>query len=226
MQTKLIYMEQMQLYECEARVIDIESKDGKVDIMLEQTIFYPQGGGQPYDTGLIFTDTSIFEVEEVRYDNGIVHHIGFFKIGKFEVRENVMCEVDKEKRKIHTRLHSIGHLIDIVVKELKLDWKSTKGYHFPQGAYSEYRGNMKGKDTTDIIRQLENKSNEVVGRNIETKIEFSTSHTQDGKPLRIIYYGDFGVPCGGTHVKNLKDISSVTIRKVKQDKDIIRVSYA
>lgn len=226
MQTKLIYMEHMQQFACVARVLSIQADNGLLSIILDQTVFYPQGGGQPYDVGSISSRGALFQVKEVRYVNGVVYHIGTFEIDSFGVGDTVTCEIDINRRKINTRLHSIGHLIDIAIQELNLNWEPAKGYHFPEGAYIEYRGNTDGKDLVELVKEIETKSNNIVSRKIDTRIEFSKNNTQDGKPLRTVYYGDFGVPCGGTHVKNLEDIVSVTIRKIKQDKDKIRVSYA
>ena len=45
------------------------------------------------------------------------------------------------------------------------------------------------------------------------------------KPCRVVMYGDFGVPCGGTHVANLSELVSMTIRKIKSEKGNIRVAY-
>jgi len=45
------------------------------------------------------------------------------------------------------------------------------------------------------------------------------------KPSRVVLYGDFGVPCGGTHVKQLSDIGSINVRKMKASGDSLRVSY-
>jgi Ser-tRNA(Ala) deacylase AlaX len=219
-------MEHMQQYTCIATIADIKKENGITTIILDQTIFYPQGGGQPYDTGVISNDGGLFTVSEVSYKDGIVNHIGIFEIGDFAVGDTVTCEVDVDKRKIHTRLHSAGHLLDIAIKELDLKWKPGKGYHFPQGPYIEYAGSLHGKDTTDLMKEIEAKCQEIIGRNIETRIEFSETKTQDGKLLRTVYYGNVGIPCGGTHVANLKDISQVTIRKIKQDKETIKLSYA
>ncbi len=226
MQTKLIYMEYMQQYTCDAKVLDVRTDKNIVSIILDQTVFYPQGGGQPYDVGTISSDNVIFQVKEVRYIDGEVQHIGTFESGSFKIGENVSCEIDADRRKINTRLHSIGHLIDLAAKELQRSWIPMKGYHFPEGAYIEYGGNIKGKDTMQIVKEIEDKCNEIILRKIETRIEFSENDVHDGKPLRTVYFGDFGINCGGTHVANLEDIGSVTIRKIKQDKDTIRVSYA
>lgn len=110
-QTKLVYMEDMQLLEAEAYVDAIEQKDDKTIVYLDKTIFYPQGGGQPYDTGTMTAGNITFVVEEVRYNEGSVQHIGHFEGGKFMTDETVVCHLDTGRRVLNTRLHSAGHEI-------------------------------------------------------------------------------------------------------------------
>lgn len=115
-ETKLLYMSDMNTYIYSAVIVDIRKReDGNMEIYLNQTIFYPQGGGQPWDTGSIevlsnkrsSTAKNNFNVIEVRYIDGRVMHV-------IEVPENiqiqqgsvdalisigdrVICSVDKEK---------------------------------------------------------------------------------------------------------------------------------
>lgn len=49
--TKLLCLEEMNALSCTAEVVDIFEEDGKTVAVLDQTVFYPQGGGQPYDKG-------------------------------------------------------------------------------------------------------------------------------------------------------------------------------
>ena len=84
---------------------------------------------------------------------------------------------------------------------------------------------------------IENLCNKFVEENRETKLlfmdkekmkevcHFVPDYIPEGKPARVVMYGDFGVPCGGTHVNNLGEIKQVIIRKIKADGDKIRVSY-
>lgn len=228
MNTELLYMKDMSKIECSAKIVDHQQGGGKTTIMLDQAIFYPQGGGQPYDTGIIKNRDGnfIFRVQEVRFVDGIVHHIGDIEKGQLSNGMEVNCFVDEGRRKLNTRLHSAGHLINMTLRELNIDWIPGKGYHFPQGAYVEYSGKIDIENIENLKSEIEQKCNEIISRSIETKLVFDEHKLQNGKPMRTVFYGEYGIPCGGTHVSNLKEIISIGIRKIKKEKDAIRVSYS
>jgi Ser-tRNA(Ala) deacylase AlaX len=227
METKLLYMEHSEISECFATVTDVLHDGENTTIVLDQTIFYPQGGGQPYDTGTIKTedDSAIFNVTEVRFVDGTVHHKRAFESGTLTSGMHVVCAIDKVRRALHARLHSAGHVVDLALKELNIDWIAGKGYHFPEGAYVEYVGSLGSFDIEALKADLEKKCNEIIQQNIDVTIAFDEDTLQNEKPRRTVYYGDFGIPCGGTHVANLSDIGALTIRKIKKEKENIRVSY-
>lgn len=228
----------MNQYTCDAQVIEVGEENGRSIVVLDQTIFYPQGGGQPYDTGIISGGDKRFVVEEVRFVEGIVRHIGKFTGEASTVGDVVTCAVDVERRKLHTRLHSGGHLVDMGLKQLGISWEPGKGYHFPDGPYVEYAGSLAGVDVEKLKADLEAACNQIVEQRIETRVLFMPKEEMGSvcgfvpdyipanKPARVVMYGDFGIPCGGTHVKNLQDIGKMTIRKIKQSGENIRVSYS
>lgn len=236
--TKLVYMEEMQLLTHTAQVAKVYEENEKVVVELDETIFYPQGGGQPYDTGHISSEAVQFIVEEVRFIDGIVKHIGHFESGMLQQGDSVTLSVNEDRRTLHARLHSAGHVVDMAVYELQLPWIPGKGYHFPDGPYIEYQGDItEGEDREALARQVERTANAFINQGIMTTLRFmpkSEMHTvchhvpdylPENKPARVILYGDFGVPCGGTHIANLKDIGQLTIRKIGIKKGMIKVSY-
>lgn len=162
----------------------------------------------------------------MRYVEGVVHHTGIIENGVLAIGLVVNCYVDEDRRKINSRLHSAGHLIDVALKELNIDWIPGKGYHFPQGSYVEYSGKIDGLNVENLKMEIEKKCNDIISRNIETRLIFDDHKLQNGKPMRTVFYGEFGIPCGGTHVSNLNKIISIGIRKIKKEKDSIRVSYS
>ncbi len=236
--TKLLYLENFSLLSSEAKVLSVEKIDEKTVIILDQTVFYPQGGGQPFDQGQISSDDAVFFVEEVRFVDGFVHHIGHFDHGNFEVDQKVGLEIDQIRRNLHSRLHSGGHVVDMALKQLQINWKPGKGYHFPQGPYVEYEGELGETDREVLKNQIEQACNKIISEDAITKLEFISpvqaedrgmevpgNIVESGKPIRIVFYGEFGILCGGTHVGNLSEIGEMTIRKIKPEGKNIRVGY-
>lgn len=237
MDTKLLYMEDFNLLQSEATVVDMVEEGGKTVVILDQTVFYPQGGGQPYDKGILEFFSGRFLIEEVRFADGVVKHIGTFDTGTFTKGEKVQCRVNQERRILNSKLHSAGHLVDMAVTELKLGWIPGKGYHFPDGPYVEYAGSLEELDKERVKADLESSCNRLIREGREAKLlfmdkdqmrsvcHFVPEYIPEGKPSRVVLFGDFGVPCGGTHVNNIKEIGSMTIRKVNTERGNIKVGY-
>lgn len=239
--TELLYMQDFNVEDCEAEVASISpTEDGRIDIVLNQTCFYPRGGGQDWDMGTIASGDTTFEVEEVRLDeHGGVHHIGRYTAGSFAVGDSAVCTVDHERRMVNTRLHSAGHVLDMAVDKLGLDWVAGKGQHYPHLSAVEYSGTWQLEQAEDVRIAIEKQANEFVAQALDNSLVFMSveemhkvvKHVPDNipknKPGRVVMYGDdFGIPCGGTHVKNLREVGTIKIPKLKEKKGVIRVSYA
>lgn len=233
-------MEDFDVESCSAVITSIlETEDNQKDIELDRTCFYARGGGQDWDKGIIQKDSSIFNVKEVRLDeNGIVHHIGSFKSGKLNTGDVVECLVEHDRRVINTRLHSAAHVIDMVIDELGLDWVGTKGQHYPHLSAVEYKGTWHPNGSEELRSEIEIRTNEFIKKGSINSIEFMPveemhklcrnvpDNIPKNKPGRVVVYGgDFGIPCGGTHVKNINQIGIVRIPKLKEKKGVIRLSY-
>ncbi len=235
--TKLLYLENFDLINCTSKVADVLEEDGRTFIVLDQTCFYPQGGGQPYDKGVIENPSGKFNVEEVRFVDGIVRHIGSFASEKFNKGDEVNCLVDQARRELNSKIHSGGHLVDMGVNQWNLGWIPGKGFHFPDGPYVEYAGSLEGVDVEKLKTDLEDTCNKLLIQNIKvtsrfmdkeemkTVCKFVPDYIPEDKPLRVVLFGEFGVPCGGTHVNNLSEIGRLTIRKIKSEGENIRVGY-
>lgn len=237
--TELTYLQDSYQFEAEAKVLAIDiTPEGKNFVILDKTIFYPQGGGQPYDTGTITSGDAVFIVSEVRFKDGFVYHFGEFTSGTFTVGDSVKLQIDEQRRKLHCRLHSGGHLVDTGVHALGYDLIGVKGYHFPDGPYIEYTGVLNG-DLTVVAQELETKLNELIqaGYPVRTEIVGSVDDLKGrcfhipeflpkDKPIRLVFVcGEIGEPCGGTHVKDLKEVGKIHIPKIKAKGENLRISY-
>lgn len=238
--TDLLHIQDFDIEACDAKVLSIAvTEDERTDIILDQTCFYARGGGQDWDKGTVTKLNASFDVEEVRLDeNGIVHHIGTLANGSFSEGDVVSCEVDHERRFINMRLHSAGHVIDMAVDQLGLDWIGTKGQHYPHLSAVEYSGTWEPEKAEELRTQIETLANQLIEKGSHNTIRFMPveemhkycrhvpANLPTNKPGRIVLYGDFGVPCGGTHVRDIKQIGRISIPKLKEKKGVIRVNYA
>lgn len=232
--TELLYLENLNIYETDAQVLEIYADNNTNTVILNRTAFYPQGGGQPCDTGIIESKNSTFVVNEVKIENGIVRHIGVFVNRSFNKNELVTCKINKERRLLLSKIHSAGHVIDMAINKLNIGWKPGRAYHFPEGPYVEYFGVL---DDTKIKKDIENESNKIVNSSLKTIIKFVDrqelkeicgfipEYIINSSKIRVIMFGNFGIPCGGTHVTNLREINKITIRKIKINQGSIRISY-
>ena len=236
--THLLYLEQNDLDVCQAKVQAISEENGRTAVVLDQTVFYAQGGGQPCDHGIIEGANSIiFKVDDVRFVEGIVKHFGTFYHGTFSVGDEVTCRIDQERRALMSRIHSAGHVIDMAVTALGFNWKPGKGFHFAEGPYIEYAGSLDEQDKDAVKTALEKECNLLIEKKVPVTFAFMTKeemgsvchfvpdYLPEGKPARVVLFGKYGIPCGGTHVKNLANIKHIGIRKLKSDGSTIRVSY-
>lgn len=221
----------------QANVLGLVTEDDRLAVILDTTIFYAQGGGQPFDQGIIENAEAKFLVEDVRFLEGVVKHYGKFESGTFHEGGTVTCIVNSERRALHSRLHSAGHAVDWAVLQLGLPWVPGKGYHFPDGPYVEYEGSLEGIDKEQLKAGLETQCTKFIAEDRPCKLVFMDKekmhevchHVPDylpeGKPARVVLFGDFGVPCGGTHVSHLGEIQLMSIRKIKANGPNIRVGY-
>lgn len=111
-------------------------------------------------------------------------------------------------------------------------------HHFPDGPYVEYEGELGEVDIEKLKADLEATCNQLIQENRKTSIKFMDKegmakvchfvpdYLPEGKPARVVFYGDYGVPCGGTHVSQLGDIGKMIIRKIKAKKGKIKIAYS
>lgn len=180
--------------------LDAECNNAPYKLVLNRTIFHPQGGGQPSDVGKILVAGCRLDVLYVRSTpNGIIEHFGKFSViddnlsaDDFDslksacVNAVAELEVDRETRMNSAKSHSGGHLIDAALfrygkKELsnhQLPWIPKKGYHFSDGANVEFEGKLESSDPlnrdlpveSDFICALNAHLNDLVNESIATDV--------------------------------------------------------
>lgn len=229
METKLAYLNDSYLLSSTATVTEVApAQDGKTDMQLDETVFYPQGGGQPTDKGKITAYGAEFEVEDVRFESGIVHHFGRVAAGSFKKGDRVNLDVDAERRALNMRNHTAGHLVASVIAELKPELKANKGYHFPDGPYVQFEGLVAPEERQALGAKAQELANQWIAERREVTIRFVPyeelvkvcRHVPENiprdKPSRIATIeGSISIPDGGTQVRDLGEIGGITITKIK-----------
>ncbi|KAG0171390.1 5-aminolevulinate synthase, nonspecific, mitochondrial [Apophysomyces sp. BC1034] len=198
-----------------AKVAEVGKDQDGTYLILDNTIFHPQGGGQPSDQGWIELDDQQAEVKKLVVSEGIVKH---YCEGTFEIGQTVTQKVDKDKRQLHARWHSAGHLLSNAVNQLYPDLQGSNGHHFPGAGYVTFEG--------PIPQDLPTFKSEV-GLLVNSLVQqaLPTVNLWD-QPSRQIQFGDLpAYPCGGTHVANTNEIGLITIRNTKKNQGKLRVGY-
>ncbi len=219
--TELLFLKDSYMKQFDAKVIKAEGKE----IILDKTAFYPQGGGQPSDTGVIVCEGKEYKVLQVRKKEGeAVHEVDSEGIKEGEA---VTGMIDWTRRHKLMRGHTACHLLSYVVN------KET-------GAL--ITGNQIGEERCRIdfdlenfdreqIKSFEEKTNELIKSGAEvtirelpreeafkipTIVKLKNVLPPSVEMIRVVSIeGLDEQACGGTHVKDIKEIGRIEIIKAE-----------
>lgn len=242
--------------ECDAKLLscqvikqDDEGADDIVHIELDRTTMHPQGGGQPTDLGVLKVnddDDTVVQITKVTVDraSGVASHAGTISSGKqLEVGQSIHVSVDAEQRQILSECHTAGHVVDSAMARCERVLPPSKGYHFLDGPYVEYKGKIAPEEKDELLEKLQKAFQELVEEDIETTIETMSkpdaeevcNRVQDNFNLddfgtgdiRIVTVAGWPCPCGGTHVRSTKHLKERKwgITGIKSKKGVVRVKY-
>ncbi len=230
--TDLIFLTDSYKKDHRSRVTSIRQAGSLWEIILDQTIFYPQGGGQPSDKGALVGPKGKAIIKHVRIlSDEVIHECSVQ--GTLGKGDRVTCTLDWSRRYKNMRVHSAGHVVHEAVMATCVGLTPVKGEH-GDTAFIEYSGSL----PIDAHYKIEKKANEIVSENLPLKTEFVSldelrkraswipPHLPQNKALRILSIGDYPpIPDGGTHVKGTSEIGPITSTKVVNEDDRVRVYY-
>ncbi len=207
------YYKDVYLDKLETKII--EKKD--YALVLEDTIFFPGGGGQAPDRGTI-NGIQVVDIKEI--DNKIYHYVKEKIDGDIAV-----LELDMEKRLDDIQNHSAEHILSGLIK--KHYDGNNKGFHMG----SDYITiDIDIKFTKEMLNELEIMANEVIYKNID--ITYSTDTSTVRKELtveenaRVVNIkGVDSVGCCGTHANRTGEIGIIKILKSEKNKDYTRIYF-
>lgn len=214
--TELIYFTNQDILEGHAFCTDINISNNTVQF--DKTYFYPKGGGQPADTGIIQNENFYAEIVNVVEEDSKVIHFFTNQKGNLNIKDKIYQKVNKDTRYLHSKLHTAGHLVDIAFTSFdfgKLPLLKTNLY--PGSTSCTYKGDF-SFDKKEAVKLIQEKCNELVGKSINVQIIHEESE-------RFTVIGDYKTPCGGTHIKNTNEINKLVIKKIESKKGEVKVSF-
>lgn len=224
------------LRETTAKIESIERKRGRIRVKLNRTIFYPEGGGQPGDRGIIEGEGFRIKVEKAEGKEEIWHE------GELEGREpkegeEVKLLLDWEWRYENMKQHTGQHVLSAVLK--KLYDSDTTGFQIFE-RYNKIEVNFDGKLSWEHVLDAEKLANGIIWEDLEVKVKYydelpkevtkelrkQLSDKIKGR-VRVVKVGDIDtIPCGGIHVRSTKEVGLVkVINFYRKSKNIWRVEF-
>lgn len=236
--TILTYFDDSYKFRNNATIIETNQDENGFYLLLDNTIFYPQGGGQPSDSGQIVIREIVIPISSVKNINSQIRHYTDQDYHHLLGNEG-LCEINMEKRLLHAKLHTAGHLISHITENIYPNWQAVKGHHFPDKSYIEFTPRndvineidlniifkeiVKHIDTNSLVNAEFLSKNEI--KNVYPNLDLS--YFEDDQPIRIIRIGDFSFfPCGGTHVKSLKELNGLRLDQYKIKKALMKIYYS
>ncbi|MCD6116342.1 hypothetical protein J7K93_04960 [bacterium] len=208
-----------------ARVLSVTDKDGSCDVVIDRTLFFPEGGGQPCDTGVI----NGMAVVDVREENGVIIHT---VKGRLTQGEAVHGDVSWERRFDHMQQHTGQHILS--QSFLRIYGAKTVGFHLGRNFVTIDLD----REITDReqLEQAEHLVNNIVFENRKVKNkeiasdEIASYNLRKFPPIqdtiRVVEIEDFDLcACCGTHVSATGETGPVKIVKTERYKGGSRISF-
>ena len=224
MATELLFREDAYLKSARARVL-AGSERG---IELDRTLFYPLGGGQAGDTGiLVRASGERIAVSDTRKGEGPDRVLHLLAPGSptLEAGEPVALEIDWERRYRLMRLHTALHLMSCVITA-----PVTGGNIVPEKARLDFDIELSQLNAEHIERE----TNALIASGVATQTEWITDAELDAQPelvktmsvqpprgagrVRLLKIPGIDLqPCGGTHVANIAEIGAIRVLRIRSE---------
>ncbi|WP_457752595.1 alanyl-tRNA editing protein [Thermococcus sp.] len=235
MTVKLFYGDAY-LKKAKAKIEGLEIRGNKVKVKLDRTIFYPEGGGQPSDRGIIRGEGFEIKVDRM-FGKDEIWHEGTLKGREPKAGEEVELELDWEWRYENMKQHTGQHVLSAVLKDLYDS--NTTGFQIFEN-YNKIEIDFNGRLGWEHILKAEIRANEIIRRDLPVEIEFYNELPENLRnqlrkdlsdkikpPIRIVRIpGVDVIPCGGTHVKSTGEVGFIkVVNFYKKSKNIWRIEF-
>ena len=203
----------------EDEIVNTINEGEKAIIVLDETSFYAEGGGQAGDVGTLENEDAIFEVVDTKKGaNNTIKHIGFVKKGQIKVSDALESKVNKEVRMASARNHTATHLLHEALKQVLGDHVNQAGSlvtperlrfdvtHFEPISKEELKV-IEEKVNEAILNSLDIKWEIMNIKEAKEKGAMALFGEKYGNEVRVVSMGDYSVElCGGTHLNNTSQV--------------------
>jgi len=199
------------------------------DVVLDQTMFYPEGGGQPPDHGTLATDDATVDVTDVQIEDGVIRHRTDGELDKGSmVRGKLDIDRRRQLMRNHTATHAVIHAARRILGEHVRQAGAQKGVDSSRIDVAHY-----DRISREEVERIEAVANGIVMANVpvsqewlhrnDAETEYGFDLYQGGIPpgeqIRIITVEDDVQACGGTHVARTGDVGAIKIRSTERVQD-------
>jgi misacylated tRNA(Ala) deacylase len=221
MMTRLLFREDAYLREAEAEVLGHTAEGG---VVVDASIFYATGGGQPGDSGMIRWQGGRMAIATaVRIEGGLIALVPAEAVALPPVGARVLQQIDWARRYGHMRVHTALHLLSVVIPlpvtggQIGAD-KGRLDFLMPEppsdlAALNEALNRLIARDlpvTTRFISEAELAAQPALVKTM------SVQPPKGQGPVRLVQIGEIDLqPCGGTHVARSAEIGHVEIGRVE-----------
>jgi alanyl-tRNA synthetase len=203
---------------------DVVHAGQAVEVVLDRTPFYAEGGGQLADAGRIVLDGAVIEVHDVQSPiTGLVVHRARVLSGEVKVGAGVQSQVDVERRKAISRSHTATHMVHKAIREALGDTATQAGSENAPGRF-RFDFHATAGLAASALRDVEARVNAVLIDDLEVHAEIMTQEQaraagamalfgeKYGDRVRVISVGDWARElCGGTHARRSGQLGLVTL---------------
>lgn len=192
-------------------------------VILKNTPFYAESGGQVGDTGLLSNNSCSFEVMDTQKQGKAFIHIGSLSKGSLSKGEKLKAEIDAERRDATIRNHSATHLMHTVLREVLGEHVQQKGslvnnerlrfdFSHNEAVKPEQLFEIERMVNQQIRSNLNTSAEEMAIADAKAKGAMALFGEKYGDEVRVVTIGDFSIElCGGVHVKQSGDIGTFKI---------------
>jgi alanyl-tRNA synthetase len=229
--TKKLFWPDSHLTRFHARVTDSWFADNQRVLVLDQSAFYPEGGGQPHDTGHI-NATRVIKVESDD-DGRILHYLE--RDAPFAIGAEVVGEIDWARRREMLQQHTGQHILSQAF--FQLFGAETKGFRITdRAAEIDLTLELHADELAQALARAEELANEIVFDDRVIRLHEVTPAEAARLPLRkesfitdtirVIEIADYDwSPCGGTHAQRTGEVGLIAIKNWERAKGMTRIDF-